>query len=99
MDTTQVFNWHGFYEEVWNAETGEFLGTRKADWDGKRRMSVAGEQAETFTANFTLYNGPKARHYKASAQRPVRAMTRLFPICGRMRNDNAGILHTAGGAV
>lgn len=80
----QTFHYVGFYEEVWDAEFRQFLGTRSVKEQNGREFSFKGEQELTITKPIELTQGHKTTILKASKQKPKHIFTRLFPVCGRM---------------
>lgn len=93
MSNKVHFNVLGYYEELYEYERAEFLGTRLVEWPD-RPLGTPGTIDVEITEPITLNRGPKTKAFKASKKKPLRCRATLQMICGRQlqRGDFIKIL-------
>lgn len=72
----------GFFEELSEAGTHRFLGTRIVATQD-RPLGYAGRKAFTVTEPLTLTRGNKTKTFRASAKKPLHVVAMLQTLCGK----------------
>ena len=77
----------GHFEELIDERTSRFLGSRPFTQDSRtpRLHGVAGQITLSLTAPVTLTRGGEKCTYGATARKPLRVVTRVYPLCGRRK--------------
>lgn len=80
------FEVHGYTEDLTDAETFKFLGSRPVD-KPVRPCGTPGQAELVLTSDVTLTRGLRMVTVRASKERPVRVWSVFQMICGRVRNN------------
>lgn len=81
--TKSHFSVQGYFEELYEYERPEFLGTRRVDWPD-RPLGSPGTIDIVITEDITVKRGAKERTYKASSKKPLKCRATLQMLCGRV---------------
>lgn len=83
MNQDRAFQNHGYFETVIDALTGRVLGLRYGVTPREGRViGCNGQEDSTITEPMVLFRGPKRITVKASAKKPLRIRTIIFPQSG-----------------
>lgn len=86
-----LFEHHGHFEELTDPTSGKVVGTRRlsAPPEAGREMGFYGQKPLTLTEDFTVDYGHKQRTIRV--RKPITLTSRIYPICGRVREPSPGI--------
>lgn len=84
MSDQSQFEIVGYFEDLTDAQTGKVYGTRKVPLQLGREFGVNGALTIELTQNTEIDRGHKKYVIKASPKKPVRVITHLNKLCGRM---------------
>lgn len=81
----QTFEYHGYFEALHDVERNKMLGTRKLDAiPAGRSLGNSNAVEVILTERVVLSRGTKDIVIFASKRRPIRCISSINPICGRM---------------
>ena len=76
----------GFFEEIFDAEFGNFLGVRRLS-EPDRPLGHAGRKEFAITEDVILVKGTKDKLYRASRKKPLKVVGMLQIVCGRTKEN------------
>ena len=82
-----IFEYAGWFEEIFDVKLNKLLGTRKCDEQPGRKIGYDGEKEIIITQTITIQRGHKEIEVTASEKSPRRLRTRYLPLCGRVKGS------------